>query len=115
MLVYGNTIILFGYIYDTNTTQIRKYEVTESGKILSGHSYLFVSEGYFQEDRYAVRLIDNNLIFYTHSVLLDDTPFEVQSGNLRDGKRIDAGSAFTRNVVYKPVQHSDDPILHAVQ
>jgi len=117
ILVHGRTILLLGYSYETSTTLIRKFELSEAGQLSRSDSFYFVSEDYYDGENYGTRLVGSQLVFYFARALVPDAEQAskaIISGRIVDGKPVVDGPAFSREVVYQPVQHSDAPTLHTI-
>ncbi|HEX6717598.1 MAG TPA: beta-propeller domain-containing protein [Pyrinomonadaceae bacterium] len=65
MLVSGNTIVVIGYSYERNGTEIGLFNVDAEGQLTYRSTYHLRSNDYYSSRNYASRLIGSQLIFYT--------------------------------------------------
>jgi hypothetical protein len=113
ILSHGNTIVLLGFSYDIEASLIRMFEISGDGQLSTGRSYFFKSSDYFDPHNYATRLVDGHLLFYMpRDILEGGTP--MISGQIVAGEPVNAGSAFSSEIIDQPIQQSTDPVLHTV-
>jgi hypothetical protein len=113
MLTYGSTLVVLGFSYELNTALVRKFELSPDGELQRAGSNFITSSDYFDSDNYATRLVDGQLIMYLPRVLPSAHSIPV-SGRLEGGTPVAEGNAIRDEVVYGPLQHSREPVLHTV-
>ena len=81
MLVSGDTIVIIGYSYERDGTEVGLFNVNAEGKLSYRSTYHLRSNDYFSSRNYASRLIGEKLIFYaplymyfSQGELLDSLP-----------------------------------------
>ena len=65
MLVSGNTIVVIGYSYQREGTEVGLFNVDAQGQLSYRSTYHLRSNDYYSSRNYASRLIGSKLIFYT--------------------------------------------------
>ncbi|MFA5963542.1 MAG: beta-propeller domain-containing protein [Sphingomonas sp.] len=65
MLVAGDHVIVIGYSYERDGTQINRFRLRRDGHLGFEDSYQLRSNDYYSSRNYASRLIGDRLIFYT--------------------------------------------------
>lgn len=64
MLVSANTIVVIGYSYQRDGTEIGLFNIDAQGQLTYRSTYHLRSNDYYSSSNYASRLIGNKLIFY---------------------------------------------------
>ena len=79
MLVSGDTIVVIGYSYDRDGTEVGLFNVNAEGQLSYRGTYQMRSDDYYSSRNYASRLIGDKLIFYTPIYFYpeEDSPFEI--------------------------------------
>ncbi len=72
MLIAGNRIIVIGYSYDRQGTEINRFTIGADGSLRYDDTHYLRSNDYYSSRNYASRLIGNQLIFYTPLYLDED-------------------------------------------
>ena len=65
MLISGDTIVVIGYSYDRDGTEVGLFDINEDGQITYRSTYHLRSNDYYSSRNYASRLIGSRLIFYS--------------------------------------------------
>lgn len=65
MLISGNTIVVIGYSYHRDGTEIGLFDFSDDGKISYRATYHLYSNDYYSSRNYASRLVGKTLIFYS--------------------------------------------------
>jgi hypothetical protein len=65
MLVSGNTVVVIGYSYERNGTEVGLFNIDAQGQLTYRSTYHLRSNDYYSSRNYASRLIGTKLIFYT--------------------------------------------------
>jgi hypothetical protein len=79
MLVSGDTIVVIGYSYDRDGTEVGLFNINAQGQLSYRGTYQMRSDDYYSSRNYASRLIGDKLIFYSPIYYYpgDDDPFEI--------------------------------------
>jgi len=122
MLVYDDTLIVIGYTYYINATEIGIFDIADNGTVTHKTSYYIDSNDYYSSRNYTSRLVDNKLIFYmpyylySYSYETDSRAISfpqirtwINNDNLTEGKDI-----LEKTDIYKPLQDTLYPTLHTV-
>ena len=122
MLVFGNRILITGYSYDLEASQLSVFAVDEHGRLSREATFLISSNDYYEEENYATRLVGDNLVIYTplwigHIDLDEKWEWPVVRRWRPDYDRerpppgqplIDATS------IFRPVVPTANPVIHTV-
>jgi hypothetical protein len=65
MLISGNTIVVIGYSYDREGTEVGLFNIDTNGHLSYRSTYHLRSNDYYSSRNYASRLIGTKLIFYS--------------------------------------------------
>lgn len=119
MLVAGNRLIVTGFSYDQNASEINVLTIDERGVFEFEATYFITSEDYYSGENYASRLVNGRLLLYT--------PMELSFFEAADPKefpqirRWTEFNGFTEwqplfgiTDIYYPIQPSLDPIVHTL-
>ncbi len=120
MLVQGDTIVVIGYSYKAQSTEIGLFDIDGAGTLRHRRSYYLRSNDYYSSRNYASRLVGNKLILYMPYAILGRqhksggaqlaTTFPaVRASDVDDWSEI-----ITATQTYRPVQSTDNPVLHTV-
>jgi hypothetical protein len=72
MLIAGGRVIVIGYSYARNGTQVNRFRLDAAGRLTFEDSYQLRSQDYYSSDNYATRLIGNRLILYAPLDIRDE-------------------------------------------
>jgi hypothetical protein len=122
MLVFGERILVTGYSYDEEETELALFRLDPSGRLAREGVFRLSSNDYYSSHNYATRLIDDTLVVYTPLSVIDmaRSGFEwpilrrwlPEADSDRDGRRgrplLDAAS------IYRPVRTTLEPNVHTV-
>ncbi len=123
MLVSGNRILVTGYSYDENASEITVFTIDDNGQLTRETAFYITSEDYYDTENYATRLVNGNLVIYTPlnlSYIDTDRPLRapVIRRWLRDDERRAVTSAgrpmFDAQDIFKPIQPTRAPVVHSV-
>ena len=79
MLVSGDTVVVIGYSYARDATEVGLFDIDSQGHLSYRSTYDLRSNDYFSSRNYASRLIGSKLIFYTPLQFYnwhDEDPFD---------------------------------------
>ena len=65
MLIHGNTIVVIGFSYTRNGTEIGLFQISNDGALKHQSTHHLRSNDYFSSRNYASRLVGSKLIFYS--------------------------------------------------
>jgi hypothetical protein len=124
MLIYKNRIVVVGYSYAMNATEIGLFQIDEMGRIRHLSTHFVDSNDYYSSRNYASRLVDGNLVFYMPYYMFSWTyegGVSQQVVSLPKVRRWTTGNETTegkdllsKTDVYRPVQPTMYPTLHTV-
>jgi hypothetical protein len=124
MLTSGNRVLVTGYSYAENASEVTVFALGDDGQLTREATYYITSNDYYDVENYATRLVNGNLVIYT--------PLDVMSINanarpnwpiirrwVRDGAERRAVTTpgrplFDAMDIYKPVQSTRAPLIHSV-
>ena len=122
MLVFGDRILITGYSYGEDATELSVFRLNDSGQLSREGVFYVSSNDYYDTSNYATRLIGDNLVIYTPFSVssMAGSSFkwpvvrrwmadEVRDEALRRGRPLfDAGG------IFRPVRELDNPTVHSV-
>lgn len=117
MLVYGDRVVITGYSYEREASQITVLRVAPDGHLSHDGTFLLTSADYYDPDNYATRLVGDRLLIYT--------PIPLDQGDrfiwptLRRWQATDRLAPrmplFDARAIYRPIANDDDdPTLHTI-
>jgi len=65
MLIHERQVIVIGYSYGSEGTEINRFDIGEDGKLAYRDTHYLRSGDYYSSSNYASRLIGDELVFYT--------------------------------------------------
>lgn len=82
MLLVDGWVVIIGYSYEANGTELNRFRVSPQGKLTYVDSSYLRSDDYYSSENYASRLIGRKLIFYTPLPLWtwNEDPLDVLPG-----------------------------------
>lgn len=124
VVVNGDLVAVLGYSYARDASEITVMRLRKDGGFTRLDKFFINSEDYYDEDNYATRLIDNNLVLYTPIDLywaarngaLPEWPVIRRAADYgKDGEpQGDGRPLLAATDIYKPAQTTLRPVLHAV-
>jgi len=126
MLIYKKNIIVVGYSYNMNATEIGRFSINDEGKIAHVSTHFLDSNDYYSSRNYASRLIGSTLIFYMPYYMFGggyygyggDPARKVMLPGVRKwikgNETTEADPVLDKTDIYKPVQETMNPTLHTV-
>jgi hypothetical protein len=124
MLVSGDTIVVIGYSYQRDATEVGLFNIDAQGQLSYRSTYYLRSNDYYSSRNYASRLIGSKLIFYTplhfYAGSSDADPFEsfpAVSKWHKEAKPSDFRRIVSASQVYRPEAEfnvDDGVTLHTV-
>jgi hypothetical protein len=116
MLVYGDRVVITGYTYEREASQITVLRVSPNGRLSLDGTFLLTSSDYYDVDNYATRLVGDRLIIYTPFVFTDGNRFvwpTLRRWQATD-RRAPRMPLFDARDIYRPIVHGESPTLHSV-
>ncbi|HSE18171.1 MAG TPA: beta-propeller domain-containing protein [Pyrinomonadaceae bacterium] len=123
MLIYGDTVVVIGYSYQRDATEVGLFNIDSQGQLSYRSTYHLRSNDYYSSRNYASRLIGSKLIFYTPLHFYaggDNDPFEwfpAVSKWHKDATSSDFRRIVSASRVYRPeaeFEVEDGVTLHTV-
>ena len=122
MLVSGNRILITGYSYQEEATELAVFRIDEAGRLTSEGVFFLSSNDYYDTENYATRLVDDRLIVYTpidlDSIDLDSKiEWPVVRRWQAEGRRSTPARGrplLGARDIYRPVRDTPQPYLHTV-
>lgn len=121
MLVYGQRILVTGYSYQRNATEISVFALGADGRLAREGVYYLSSSDYYSPENYASRVTGDTLIFYSPMSLSQLDPkgrlqFPLARRLLADGsEEVSEGAPmFGPTDIYRPVQEGLAPVVHTI-
>jgi hypothetical protein len=118
MLVVDDWVVVIGYAYGRDGTEINRFRLDRRGSIRFVDSHLLSSNDYYSSRNYASRLVGRDLVLYTPGEI--DTADEALAGapkliRWRNGRRGEAQSILDPESVYRaPTSPDGRPELEAL-
>ncbi|MCC7535531.1 MAG: beta-propeller domain-containing protein [Deltaproteobacteria bacterium] len=125
MLIHDDTIVVVGFSYHGEGTEIGLFHIDDAGRITHRNTYYLKSNDYYSARNYASRLLGSTLLFYMPYYMLDRqyTPQGVTYNpslpsmrRFQNGATVQDGwhSIVRATQVYRPIQRTEAPVLHTV-
>ena len=119
LLISDNKLIVTGFNYGEDATEISLFEISEAGVFTRLTTYLITSEDYYSSYNYATRLVSGNLVIYTPLYLFD---YDVDEGvvvPLYRQRRPDGSETFWQPLfsvtdIFWPIQDTFQPVVHTI-
>jgi hypothetical protein len=121
MLVFGERVLITGYSYRHNATELSVFRLDEAGRLSREGVFYISSNDYYSTSNYATRLIGDNLVIYT--------PFRVSQmaqasfrwptvrrwvAERREGDGGEDRPLFDAAQIYRPARDAEDASVHTV-
>lgn len=119
VLVEGDRVVVLGYSYETEATEIAVFELDRRGRFHHRASHAIRSSDYYSWENYGSRLVDGKLVIYSPIDLADfrdggGDPWPVHSTWGRDGLDPHWRPLVEDVEIVAPVQAGFPTTLHAV-
>ena len=119
LLISGNKLVVTGYNYGDDVTEISIFSISDDGVFDWLSTYEITSDDYFSTDNYATRMVDDHLVIYTPLYLADygldeGVVFPVYRQRYRDGRTTFWEPLFTATDLHWPIQQTLHPVVHTV-
>jgi len=110
LLVSGRRLVVTGYHYGKNATEISVFDLDETGQFSRFGTWYLESEDYYSGDNSATRMIGDTLIFHTQGDLEDPSAWPtLRKKSGARGKQI-----IRAKDIFPPLLRLEDPALHLV-
>lgn len=125
MLVFGDRLLVAGYSYDEEETELAVFRLDPAGKLAREGIFRLSSNDYYSSNNYATRLIGDSLITYTPLSVLDMARSAFEWPIVRrwlpqpDADRLARRTRRGRPLldaasIYRPVRTTNEPVVHTV-
>lgn len=124
MLIHGDRIVVIGYSYDRDGTEIALFDIDSNGLMRYDSTYFLSSNDYYSSRNYASRLSEGKLIFYTplHVSDLDSLPTlrrwpSFMPSDRKAAGKTDAARIINATRIYRPVRETalkSETVLHTI-
>lgn len=122
MLVYGDRVVVTGYSYEAEATEISVLSLDDDGRFSRLGRFYLSSDDYYDTENYATRMIGDRLVVHTPIYLSDlYTEGEIAfpavipaRGPDQRASMVDSRPLFGATDIYRPVREPQFPVLHAI-
>jgi hypothetical protein len=122
ILISGNRVVVTGYNYGENATEFSVFSISRAGRFTREAVYFLSSDDYYDNENYATRLVNGNLVIYTPLALMqvenNTLPTPLVRRWLREGEERAVASAgrplFDARDIYRPIQPTREPYVHTI-
>jgi beta propeller domain-containing protein len=125
MLVFGDRILVTGYSYDEEETELAVFRLGPTGRLAREGVFRLSSNDYYSSSNYATRLIGDTLVTYTPISVSDITDSRFQwpiVRRWRPEEEVDEGTPPPRYgrplldaaSIYRPARTAYDPMIHTI-
>ena len=119
LLISNNKLVVTGYSYDNEATEISVLEIDDTGMFEWLTTYFVTSQDYYSYYNYATRMVEGQLVIYTPMYLFDygvddDIVFPLYRQRTRDGEDTFWQPLFSVTDVFRPLQETLQPVVHTI-
>jgi hypothetical protein len=123
LLTSGNRVLVTGYSYRERASEVTVLRLADNGELTREATYYISSNDYYDVENYATRLVNGNLVIYTPLAVTGVNANRAVSWPLirrwiSDGERETRTTRgrplFDAQDIYKPVQSTQNPVVHSV-
>jgi hypothetical protein len=119
MLIHGNTIVVVGYSYRAEATELGLFDIDAQGGLKHRGTHFLRSNDYYSSRNYASRLLGDKLVFYMPHALLNQSWANDETNFVPSFPAVRAATGQWRDVVratqvFRPIQKARFPVLHTV-
>lgn len=125
LLIHKNKVIVIGYSYSLRGSEYQFFSITSEGQLEHEKTYIIKSSDYFDQNNYASRLVDGNLVFILKNLQVESNS-EVQSEDEesltlptiatlnKDNTVSDSRDLFSSHNIYNPLLSTYNPQMTSV-
>jgi hypothetical protein len=123
ILIADNRVVVTGYNYRQSATEFSVFSISPEGRFTRESTYYLSSDDYYDNENYASRLVNGNLVIYTPLAVynapalervrwpivrrwLSETERETITGRARP--------LFEARDIHRPIQSTFDPVVHTI-
>ena len=119
LLISDNKLVVTGYSYDNEATEISVLEIDDAGMFERLTTYFVTSQDYYSSYNYATRMVEGQLVIYTPMYLFDygvddEIVFPLYRQRTRDGRSTFWQPLFSATDVFRPLQETLQPVVHTI-
>lgn len=123
ILIADNRVVVTGYNYAQNATEFSVFSISPQGRFTRESTYFLSSDDYYDNENYASRLVNGNLVIYT-PLRAHEAPAHARmrwpvvrrwlSQNERQTQTTDGRALFNAREIYRPIQSTFNPVVHTI-
>lgn len=123
ILIADNRVVVTGYNYGQNATEFSVFSISREGRFTRESTYYLSSDDYYDNENYASRLVNGNLVIYTPLRAHEAPPHERMrwpivrrwlSETERQTQTTDGRTLFNARDIYRPIQSTFNPVVHTI-
>jgi hypothetical protein len=123
LLTSGNRVLVTGYSYRERASEVTVFTLADNGQLTREATYYISSNDYYDVENYATRLVNGNLVIYTPLAVSAINPNRAVSWPMirrwisdgdRETRTTRGRPLFDAQDIYKPVQSTQNPVVHSV-
>jgi len=123
LLTSGNRVLVTGYSYRERASEVTVFTLADNGQLNREATYYISSNDYYDVENYATRLVNGNLVIYTPlavNAINANGPVSWPlirrwiSDDARETRTTRGRPLFDAQDIYKPVQSTQNPVVHSV-
>jgi hypothetical protein len=116
LLVHKNKIIVVGYSYGFQATELGLFSIDEEGHLRHEATHFLRSNDYYSSRNYASRLVDGKLVFYMpfYFYTNDELILPARSRLLENGTQNQWQDIIDVSTIIQPIEETLYPVLHTI-
>lgn len=123
ILISDNRVVVTGYNYGENATEFSVFSIDRDGRFTREAAYFLSSNDYYDNENYATRLVNGNLVIYT-PLFVGELAADMRpqwplvrrwlSENEHNVTSTRGRNLFDATDIHRPVQATYDPVVHTI-
>jgi len=127
MLVSGRRIVITGYSYDAEASEVTIFSLNPDGSFTHEDTFYISSDDYYDSDNYATRIVGDKFIIHTPIYLSgydasDPLPWPVvrhwqryiEYGDFNNWDELPSNPLLKPRDIYRPLQSTISPVVHTI-